>query len=224
MGANTVVIPAKSVRESDADNIIAYGPMKDTTTAFQIPNGSIEKFMEKWLAQGNEELEITFHDKGYTQLQRGLENMKRIAALFLAIGAAMSLALVFFFCHVFISKNRMRTAIERMMGYTKKQCAASLLCGFLLAAALSVALGCAVGAVAQGQITDGLVSREYYDTSFTTGVLGSEGVALVETDVSSLFSPIAGLALLTVMGVVSAAFMRGNVKQEPLALLGERKD
>jgi hypothetical protein len=224
MGANTVVIPARSVRESDTDNIIDYGPMEDTTTAFQIPNGTIEAYVEKWLAQDNEELEITFHDKGYTQLQRGLENMKRIAALFLAIGTAMSLALVFFFCHVFISKSKMRTAIERMLGYTKKQCAASLLWGFLLAAALSVAAGCAIGAVAQGQITDSLVSREYYDMSFTTGVLGSESVALVENDVSALFSPVAGAALLAVTGVVSAVFIRGNVKQEPLALLGGRQD
>jgi hypothetical protein len=222
MGANTVVIPEKSVHESDADNIIAYGPMKDTTTVFQIPNGSIEAYMEKWLAQGNEELEITFHDKGYTQLQRGLENMKRIAALFLAIGAAMSLALVFFFCHVFIAKNKVRTAIERMLGYTKKQCAASLLWGFLLAAALSVAVGCFIGVKAQGQITDGLVSREYYDMSFTTGVLGSAGVAVEEAAVSALFSPAAGAALLVVTGVVSVAFIRGTVKQEPLGLLGER--
>jgi hypothetical protein len=223
MGANTVVIPAASVHESDADNIIAYGSMKDTTTAFQIPNGTIDTYMEKWLAQGNEELEITFHDKGYTQIQRGLENMKRIAALFLAIGAAMSLALVFFFCHVFISKNKMRTAIERMLGYTKKQCAASLLFGFLLAAALSVAAGCAAGVFAQRQITDSLVSREYYDTRFTMGVLGSEGVALSETAVPELFSPVAGLALLAVTGFVSVMFIHGNIKQEPLRLLGERQ-
>jgi hypothetical protein len=131
MGANTVVIPAASVRESDADNILAYGPMQDTTTTFQIPNGSIETFMERWLSQGNEELEFTFYDRGYTQLQRGLENMKRISLLFMAIGAVLSLALVFFFCHVFVSKNKMRTAVERMLGYTRKHCAVSLLSGFL---------------------------------------------------------------------------------------------
>ncbi|MDR1299634.1 MAG: hypothetical protein LBJ84_05225, partial [Oscillospiraceae bacterium] len=151
-----VVIPAASVRESDENNIRAYGPMKDATAAFQIPNGTIEAYMEKWLAQGNDELEITFRDKGYTQLRRGLENMKQVSVLFLAIGAAMSLALVFFFCHVFISKNKLRTAIERMLGFTKAQCAASLLSGFLLAAAVSTVIGCAAGLFAEGQITDKL--------------------------------------------------------------------
>jgi hypothetical protein len=219
-----VVIPAASVRESDENNIRAFGPMKDTTTAFQIPNGSIEAYTERWLAQGNEDLEITFHDRGYTQLRRGLENMKRVSMLFLAIGAAMSLALVFFFCHMFISKNRLRTAIERMLGYTKKQCAASLLCGFLLTAALAVAVGCAAGIIAEGQITAKLVSQEYYDTSFTIGSLGGGGIELEKSAISALFSPFAGLALLIVTALVSSAFMHGNVKQEPLRLLGGRKE
>lgn len=224
MGGNTVVIPAASVRESDADNIIAYGPMTDATTSFQIPNGSIETFMENYLKQGNDVLDFTFYDHGYTQLHRGLENMKRISLLFLAIGAAMSLALVFFFCHVFISKNKMRTAIERMLGYTKKQCAASLLSGFLLVAALAVTIGCVAGIAAEGQITKRLTSQDYYDISYTIGPLGRDGVELEENAVSVLYSPAAALALLLVTGLISSAFIRGNVKEEPLRLLGGRKE
>ncbi len=197
-------------------------PMQDTTTTFQIPNGSIETFMERWLSQGNEELEFTFYDRGYTQLQRGLENMKRISLLFMAIGAVLSLALVFFFCHVFVSKNKMRTAVERMLGYTRKQCAVSLLSGFLLAAAIAISAGCAAGIVAEGRITAGLTSQTYYDTSFTVGPMGRDGVALEETSVSALYSPGAGLALLLVTGLISAVFLRGNVSEEPLKLLGGR--
>ncbi|MCL1835392.1 MAG: hypothetical protein FWG48_04450 [Oscillospiraceae bacterium] len=55
LGANTVVVPATSVRESDADNIIEFGPMKHNTTTFEIPNGSIDSFMENWLKTGREE-------------------------------------------------------------------------------------------------------------------------------------------------------------------------
>lgn len=224
MGGNTVVIPAASVRESDADNIIAYGPMTDATTSFQIPNGSIEKFMENYLKQGNDVLEFTFYDRGYTQLHRGLENMKRISVLLLAIGAAMSLALVFFFSNVFISKNKLRTAIERMLGYTKRQSAASLLSGFLLAAALAVTVGCVSGIVAEGQITDKLTSQEYYDTSFTVGPLGRDEIELEKSTVSALYSPAAGLLLLLATASISAGFMRRNVKEEPLKLLGGRKE
>jgi hypothetical protein len=226
MGANTVVIPAKSVRESDANNILAYGPMKDTTTAFRIPNGSIEAYTELWLAQGKEgaDLTFTFRDKGFTQLRRGLENMKRVSVLFLGIGSAMSLALVFFFCHLFIAKNKLRTAVERMLGHTKRQCAASLLSGFLLAAALAAAAGCAAGIAAEGQITDKLTSQEYYDTAFTMGLLGSGGAKPAETPMSAPAAAASGLALLLVTGAVSAAFTRANVNAEPLRLLGGGKE
>jgi hypothetical protein len=219
MGMKTVIVPAASVRESDADNILAFGPMRDETTAFQIPNGEIESFTEKWLARDAGDLEITFHDRGYTVLRRGLENMKRVSALFLAIGAAMSLALVFFFCNVFISKNKLRTAVERMLGYTKRQCAASLLSGFLLAAAIAVAIGCGAGVYAEGAITKSVSSKEYYDTSYTIGPLGDGGAAIPESAASALYSPAAGLALLIVTCAVSGAFMRGNVSAEPLAAL-----
>ena len=224
MGNNTVVIPAASVRESDENNIIAYGPMKDTTTAFQIPNGSIESYMEKWLSHGNNELELTFYDRGYTQLQRGLDSMKRVSIVLLTVGAAMSLTLVFFFCYVFISKNKMRTAIERMLGYTKKQCAASLLSGFLIFALLSAAVGCATGIYAGGQITNGFAQRDYYDASYTIGPLGKSGVSLDKPEISAIQPIITGLALLYITIIVSAVFMHDNVKEEPLKLLGGRKE
>jgi len=55
LGANTVVVPAASIRESDTDNITEFGPMKHSTTTFEIPNGSIDSFMENWLKTGREE-------------------------------------------------------------------------------------------------------------------------------------------------------------------------
>ena len=223
MGANTVVIPMASVRESDENNILDYGPMEDATTSFQIPNGTIEAYTEKWLAQGIDGLEITFHDRGYTQLHRGLEDMKRVAMLFIAIGVAMSITLVFFFCNVFITKNRTRTAIERMLGFTKMQCAASLLAAFLLAAVLAVAAGSVTGAYAEKRISDSVATKDYYDTTCTIGPLGEKGKGLEVVEVSPLYAPAAGAALLALTVIVSAFFMRGNVKGEPLKLLSGKE-
>ena len=222
MGANTIVIPANSVQESDENNILVHGPMRYTTTTFQIPNGSIEAFMEQWLLQGNDNLEFEFQDRGYTQLHRGLENMKRISMLFLAIGAAMSLSLAFFFCHVFISKNKTRTAIERLLGYTKKQCAVSLLSGFLLAAALSIAAGCAVGIVVEEYIAGSVMGQEYFDTRYTIGPLGQEDIVIEDVSASASYAPAAGLALFIVVCLISVVFLLSNVREEPLVLLGGR--
>ena len=224
LGANAVIIPAASVVESDENNIADYGRMLETTTSFQIPNGTIEAYMEKWLAQGIDDLEITFYDRGYTQLHRGLENMRRASALFLAVGGAMALVLAVFFSYVTISKNKTRSAYERALGYTKKQCAVSLLSGFLLAAAVAIAVGGAAGVYMEGRITSGLLYQELYDTSYTIGPLGRGDVTIDEFDAPAAYAPLAGLALLIATAAISSAFMYANLKDEPLIMLSGKQE
>ena len=224
LGANTVIVPTASIRESDEDNIIAYGRMMHATTSFQIPNGSIESFMENWYKVGVDELEIEFRDRGYTKLQQGLDNMKRVSLLFLIIGAAMALALLFYFCYVFISQNKMRTAIERMLGYTKRQCAASLLSGFLLVAIIAIVIGCAAGMLVEGRITDSLKGEQQYDTTYSMGVTDEGEAELELVSISSLYSPASGAALLLATALISAAFVRAGIKHEPLLLLGSKNE
>ena len=224
LGANTVVIPAASVRESDADNIAAHGPMKHTTTTFEIRSGSIETFMENWAKTGSSDLEFEFHDRGYTALQRGLENMRRVSLLLLAVGAAMALALAFYFCYVFISRNKMRTAIERMLGYTKRQCAVSVLSGFLLTAVIAIAIGSAAAMFAEGFVLELAAGQEYYDTMYTVGTLGQDAEEIEITANPALSSIAAGLGLLAATALISAAFTRANLKKEPLLLLGAKNE
>ena len=223
MGANTVIVPMASIHESDENNILDYGPMLDTTTTFQIPNGSIESYMANWLSQSNDDLEITFHDRGYTKLYHGLQNMKRISVIFLVIGAVLSLALIFFFCNLLITKNIMRTAIERLLGYTKAQCTVSLLTGFLLSAVFSVAVGCTAGVLAERLITDSIETQVYFDTSFTIGPLGQTVATFEAPEISAVYAPAAGLLLLIVTAIVSFVFMLDNLRKEPLKLLSMRE-
>ncbi len=223
MGQDTIIIPAASVKESDENNILSYGPMKANTTSFQIPNGSIEDYMAAFEKTGfANKLEITFYDQGYSKLQSGLENMKKMSLLFLAIGAAMSVALVFFFCHVFIGKQKMRTAIERMLGMNERQCMVSLLGGFLTVAAIAIVLGCAIGFVASKQFTK--VSGEgIYDTTFSSTQTGDAGQ--VETpEISVVYTFAAGGALFLLTLLVAVQATRKNVREEPLALLGSRRE
>lgn len=48
MGFNEIIIPANSVKNSDKGNIVDYGPMTGSTASFQIANGTIPEYMEKW--------------------------------------------------------------------------------------------------------------------------------------------------------------------------------
>lgn len=224
MGHNTVVIPSSSVRESDADNILAYGPMQNNTTSFQIPNGTIESFMALWAQQENDQLKITFYDRGYSQLQRGLENMKKMSILFLAVGAMMSLTLVFFFCHIFITKQKMRSAIERMLGFSKRKSAASLLSGFLLVAVLAIAIGCTAGYFAGTRLSQNTSMGVYYDTDFTSGHVEEEPPDVDGQTLPVWYSVMVGAILFVTTCLVSVVFMHGNLKEEPLKMLSSKKE
>lgn len=39
LGYNEIIIPSRSVKNSDADNILESGPMTGSTTSFRIANG-----------------------------------------------------------------------------------------------------------------------------------------------------------------------------------------
>jgi hypothetical protein len=224
MGKNTVVIPSSSVRESDADNILDYGPMQNTTTSFQIPNGTIESFMTLWAQQKNDQLKITFYDRGYTQLQRGLENMKKMSVLFLAVGATMSLTLVLFFCHIFITRQKMRSAIERMLGFSKRKSAVSLLSGFLLAAVLAIAIGCTAGYFAGTLLSQNTSMGMYYNTDFTSGHVAEEPPDVDEQTLPVWYSAAVGAILFVTTCLVSVVFIHDNLKEEPLKMLSSKKE
>ena len=223
MGTNTIVVPAASVKESDADNILAYGPMKDTTTSFQIPNGTVEAFMEQGGRQVIDNLEFVFYDKGYSKLQGGLENMKQMSLFFLIIGAAMALVLIFFFCHLFISKQEMRTAIERTLGMSKKECALSLLSGFLLVVTLSIFIGFIAGYFVEKKLTDNISTEIYYDTTYTIGLTQQPKAEVEVQQVSVLYSITAGGVLLIAAILISTIAMRNNLQKEPLKMLSLQK-
>ena len=119
---NGVIIPAASVTESDEDNILGYGPMKDYNTVFQLENGRIDAFWDVWNKQGSSQLKITFYDKGYSALEQSFQNTRKMSAILLSAGIGTTILILLFFCHMFIAKQKLRTAVERSLGMTKKQC------------------------------------------------------------------------------------------------------
>ena len=132
MAGDEMIVPMNSIQNRDSCNILAYGPMKGSTTSFQIPNGSIDKFMEEWEKQGITDLDITFYDRGYRELKSGIDQMKSMSILLCSIGLSISIFLLLLFNHLFIAKQKKRIAIERCMGVSKGSCRMSLMTGMLL--------------------------------------------------------------------------------------------
>ena len=132
LAPNEILIPSHSVKNSDTNNLVAYGPMRGSTTSFQIENGRIQDFMEKWSEQGIENVEIVFYDGGYTQLKAGIDNMKNISRILVIMGLVLILMVLSYFTWLFIIRQGERTAIERCLGFSRKSCFLSLFTSIFL--------------------------------------------------------------------------------------------
>ena len=168
---NEVFIPTASIKNSNEDNIALYGPMKGYTTSFRIPNGSesIENYKRLWEAQGVDHVEITFYDGGYSKLEGGLKNMEALSLILLATGIVSAVCIIIFFCYLFITKQKRRTAIERCLGMTKGQCVCSLLTGVLVIALAGSAAGSFAGGFFAAKAVSKMASAETYDTRYSNG-------------------------------------------------------
>lgn len=221
-GENEVVIPWNAVPEDCwENNIVGWYPMKGSTTSFQIPNGTIQEFQEKWDSLGIDELEIRFYDMGYTQLQENLQNRKLMSVVFLASGCVMAVMILFFFSSLFITGQRERIAVERLMGRTKRQCTVSILTGMLLLSAAGCIVGSTAGWLVSGKAAQCAGDTIEFDRTYCDNVIANTEPE-AEPKQAGLFLPcITGGVLLLVSAAVSGEYMYKTVKKEPLRLLGE---
>ncbi len=229
MGYNAVVIPSNSVKNSDENNIVAYGPMKGYTTSFQIPNGTTRQYMEKFKALGIDNLEISFYDGGYEKLASGMRNLKMVAMILVTVSGATTLAILFFFVFLFVSKQKKRTAIERSLGMNKKECMLSMLYGIIGV----ISIGGIIGSFAGFILTRFIMLKsmdtggELYSTAFSNWVNNSDNAiaqGLGSTSVSPLISIILYFVVLLVTLMIALIFINNNLKAEPLALLSKNEE
>jgi len=227
LAENEVIIPTAAVKHSDEDNIVDYAPMKASNTSFQIPNGSIEAFMEEWNKLGIANLDIQFYDRGYAKLKAGMDAMKNISLVLLVSGAATMLLILFFFTYLFISKQKKRTAIERSLGMSKSRCGLSLLAGMMLIVLLGSFTGGTasyfVSSAVQGQII--AVSQDHaFDTNYSNWVNNADAQAELETGISkpnlTTFACV-GMVVTLTAAAVALLGIRSNLRSEPLAMLSK---
>ncbi len=233
MGRDMVIIPSKSVKASDENNILDVGPMLDTNTSFQIPNGSIAEFEAAFTEAVPESslLEITYDDNGYEQVSGNLRRTKDIAVLLGAIGLLSALAIFMLLLYFFVVKQKKRTAIERSLGMSRGQCRISLISGIMLLTIVSTVLGSIIGSSLIRQMPKmGTANSAVYSTMYSSW-------AQQETDSEALNqlgidrSGAAGLLYFTVPALLcffmlgaSVILVNRNLDIEPILLLSTRED
>ena len=149
MTADLILIPMKSVKASDKNNLIQVSPMNKMTASFQIKNGTISEFDEKLRAAVPEAslLTISYDDGGYTNVMSGLQRAKDTAVLLLIAGVLAAVIIAVLLLFFMVVRQKKRTAIERSLGMTKGQCRRSLLAGLLVLVILGTVVGSGTAAV-----------------------------------------------------------------------------
>lgn len=221
---NGVVIPAASVEHNNENNILNYMPMKDSNTIFQIENGSIDDFWEIWDKKGIDGLEITFQDNGYSELERSFENTRKMSVVLLSAGIGTTFLILIFFCHMFITKQKVRTALERSLGVPKRKCLLSLSGGVLLIVLIGAIIGSTAGAMFTGKTADMLNSKSGYSSAFSANRAATEEDLLPkdflkEGRMDVILPFFSGILIFTAAFATAFIMAESNLRKEPLSLL-----
>ena len=225
IGEDELIVPMKSIEKRNGTNLIGFGPMMDGTTSFQIPNGSIEKYLEGWEIYGKDNLEITFYDMGYSQLKDGIENMKTVSLFLLAAGVVLTGFILFFFSHLFITKQTQRTAIERSLGMRPAQCRLSMLSGFVLLVLLGSIIGIIAGTMISRSVSSVNAGKQYYDATYTPKTVNIGNEVVVEEVEETGLPGVCCMILIVAAGTgIAWGKMNKSLKREPMQLLAERQE
>lgn len=227
LGYNEIIIPSRSVKNSDADNILESGPMTGSSTSFRIKNGTIDEYMEKWSKLQIPNVEITFYDRGYSELEANINNMKYIARLLIIMGVSMVLMVLGYFSWLFILKQKERTAVERCLGFRKWHSFVSLFSGIFLLILVGSVCGAAAGSCLSGEIAGKIEKEAYYDKTFgnSTGT-DAENMEEVSYEQADSWKTAAecSLAVMAAGTVIAAAGIYGNLRKEPMEMLAGREE
>lgn len=230
IGRDEVIIPAKSVKASDENNIVDYGPMQSGTTSFQISNGSISKFEETFQKLPESAfLKIEYDDNGYERISANLKNTQSAAILLSLVGLLSSLAILALLMYFFIVKQEKRTAIERSLGMSKHQCRVSLISGIMILTLLGVSAGSVGSEIVSNQLSIyGKNSAAVYSMKYSSWAAQDEAdVKPIEEQKSNGFSASNFAIPVLLMAFVftsSQVLMNRNLKTEPIQILSDRED
>lgn len=225
---NGIIIPAASVRSSDENNIRGYMPMKNSNTVFQIENGTMDKFWEIWDEKGVDGLEITLQDNGYSELMQSFQNTRKMSVILLGAGIGAVLLILLFFCHMFVTKQKIRTALERSLGVSRHKCRISLISGILLIVMIGVIIGTVIGALFTDRVAAQLNNGTKYSGAYSANQsAAAENVLpddlLDESHIDLIIPLLTGAAVFAASFVSALLMTEKNLKKEPLKLLSEIK-
>jgi len=229
---NTIIIPAKSVEASDENNIAYYAPMNADHTSFIIPNGTIEEFDKKLheAVPQADMLNITYDDNGYSDVVQSLNNAKLSSLILFLVALFASLAIVILLLYFFVAKEKKRTAVERSLGMTRRQCKTSLVAGILILTIVGAVLGSVGGAAAveylQHAPAQETTDTAGYDTAYSMWAQSRNTQEAAPPEVPTPVGVYLAVPLAQILAVLilSLLFAERNLKAKPIVLLSTKEE
>ena len=218
-----VFIPYHAVKGDWNNSIVSVGPMTAGNTSFKIENGTIEEFLELWNQQKfSDSLEVIFYDKGYTEFEREIESRKMMSNIFLISGGLLSIVIPVFFCNLFITGQKQKITIERIMGLSKKECSISAMAGLLLVAMTGITTGSGIGWIFTKWISKQCTDTISYDSLYSiTMVYTKEADNFGSMNASFWTAAITAGILIVSLFMISGSYMKKILEDEPLEMLGK---
>lgn len=240
---NMFIIPAKSVKASDENNITSARPMNAVTASFQIKNGTVEAFDERLHAAvpGLEHTEITYDDGGYSDVIGSLNKMRVTSILLFVISLMAVVVIVLLVLYFYVVKQKKRTAIERSLGMTRRQCRVSIIAGIFVVTLLASILGgiggfalkSALPTLQTEESEESIVidensvtfSRQYSSWAEADAEANKEMNKLEESVSAPLWFYFASpVALTLVLSLLAILLVNRNLKIEPIYLLSGKME
>ncbi|MBD5508749.1 MAG: hypothetical protein HDR05_12085 [Lachnospiraceae bacterium] len=220
IGREELIVPLNSV-ENKTENYVLFGAMADGNTSFQIENGTIADFLEASAKNGVDNLVYTFYDRGYSALMEEIQNLKNMSAALLVMGLIAAVILTLQISHIYITKQKRRLSVERMLGMPGKKCGYICLAGILILLFLGTVPGVAAGMAVTERVNIEDMGQEDFNRKYS-----NLGMA-VETEIDLSGQKQGDLAVSCVMGGlvillgggISAYKVRRILSGEPLYLV-----
>ncbi|MBD5508992.1 MAG: hypothetical protein HDR05_13370 [Lachnospiraceae bacterium] len=220
IGREELIVPLASV-QNRLENIADFGAMSDENTSFQIENGTIADFIEASAKNGVDNLIYTFYDRGYSALMEGIQNLKNMSAALLIMGSIAAVILTLQISHIYITKQKRRLSIERLLGMTGKRCRNICLAGILILLILGTVPGVAVGMAVSEQVKVEDIGQDGFNRKYSNLGLSAQ----TEIDLSGqaqgdlAVSCGMGVLVLVLCMSISSVTVHSLLKGEPLYLL-----
>ena len=157
-----------------------------------------------------------------------MNNMQTIAIIIFLVGFVSVIASSAFLLYSAIIRQRRRTAIERALGMSRRECRISLLTGIMILTIAAACAGGTIGGIATEKMLNAAsLEEDYFSSMYSKGIAVNKDEEMsIAANQNIVKNSIVFAVSAEVLGIFAMSlFLIGrNLKVNPIQLLGVREE